>query len=385
MELYRFNFPTEIHFGNGARRQITDILNKRGLSSPLVITDKGFSETPTFGDFLDSFSATGNTTVYNGVHGNPDENQVLDGVQAFKENGADAVIAVGGGATLDVAKCIALLATNEGNLFDYEDGIENARTVKTPLPLQIALPTTSGTGSEVGRSAVISDQTSKKKRIVFAPELLPPIVLADPELTWSLPSFMTAATGMDAFSHNIEAFFAKGYHPMCDGIALEGLRLVKRWIAKAVLHANGDAAQEESRYHMLAASLMGAVAFQKGLGVTHSCAHAMSAVFDIHHGLANAILLPATIEFNLKGLDATFVNRIGTALEIDSPSTEKIVRFVQDLNAEIGIPGTLAGAGFSGIDLDKLVEFAIADSCHLQNPVSVTKADFKTIFEQILE
>ena len=304
--------------------------------------------------------------------GNPVENDVNQGVRAFKDHEADSIVMIGGGATLDVGKAVALMAYHPGSLFDYEDGKPDALPTDQPFPFMIAIPTTAGTGSEVGRSSVISENESKAKKIIFSPKMLPNLVIADPELTLALPASITAATGVDALTHLLEAFLAKGFHPMCDGIALEGIRLVGESLVIAVK----EPSDIDARAKMLAASLMGAVAFQKGLGVNHSCAHALSTVYDTHHGLANALVLKACMEFNYAQVPERF-ERIAQALDLASGS--EVFTFISELNKAIGIP---KGLSELGIEInERLLDVAQADICHQSNPRVVSRNDFKMLYE----
>ena len=288
---------------------------------------------------------------------------------------------------MDVAKAIALIANHPGHLFDYEDG-NCTRPIDQPIPPIVAIPTTAGTGSEVGRSAVISDDETHGKKIVFDPQLLPKVVLADPELLLGLPAKITAATGMDALTHLIEAFLAKGDNPLCDGIALEGIYLVKQHLKNCVAFAQKQAAGEEidqaahlrARAGMLNASMMGAIAFQKGLGVTHSCAHALSTLCDTHHGLANGIMLPAAMRFNLEAEPKKFL-RMARVVNPSAQTGQVLIDWIIDLSNSIGIPPSLRSIGVSTAIVGKLVGIAINDVCHPLNPKPVTEDDFYAIYQ----
>lgn len=284
--IHVFSFPTQIHFGPGARLRIGPHLLDQGRKRPLVITDRGVAGLPVFAEVLAAMPGL-EVETFAEVAGNPVVSQVVAGAEAFRAHRADSIVGIGGGAALDVAKAVALMAHHPGELFDYEDGRADARPIDREIPYFVASPTTSGTGSEVGRSAVISDDRTHVKKIVFSPRLLARAVFADPEVTLDLPAKVTAATGMDALTHCIEAYLAKDYHPICDGIALEGLRLAARALPRCI-EAPRDL---EARSSMMMASMMGAIAFQKGLGITHSFAHALSAVADLHHGLANGLMI----------------------------------------------------------------------------------------------
>jgi alcohol dehydrogenase class IV len=278
-----------------------------------------------------------------------------------------------------MAKAIALMATHPGDLFDYEDEKPGARSIDGPIPYFVAMPTTSGTGSEVGRSAVVSDDETHVKKIIFSPKLLAKAVFADPELTLDLPAKVTAATGMDALTHCVEAYLAKGYHPICDGIALEGLRLAARSLAKAVREPKNL----EARGDMMMSSMMGAIAFQKGLGVTHSCAHALSTVADLHHGLANGVMIDYALKHNVKAVPERFT-AMAQVVGLKDTSPESFLRWLTGLKAELGIPAKLSGAGVKQDQLNRLVGIAIVDACHPSNPVACTKQDFERIFTEAL-
>src|SRR5439155_11256989 len=260
-------------------------------------TDKGLAALPLPGEVMDGLREAGlEPATFADVAGNPVGSQVEAGVAAYRAHRADAIVGLGGGAALDVAKAVAVMAVHPGTLFEYEDGKPGARPIDREVPCWVALPTTAGTGSEVGRSAVISDDTTHVKKIVFSPRLLARAVFADPEVTLGLPARVTAATGMDALTHCIEAFLARDYHPICDGIALEGLRLAARALPRCV-----ETPQDiQARSDMMMASMMGAIAFQKGLGLVHSCAHALSTVADLHHGFANGVMIDRALRFNLE-------------------------------------------------------------------------------------
>lgn len=379
MEMVQFNFPTRILFGPGARQRLVPVLREQGRKRPIFITDRALAGMDFFQALVKAARDAGlETAVFSEVGGNPVESQVTAGAAACKAHGADALVAVGGGAALDVGKAVALMAEHPGQLFDYEDGKPDARPVDRPIPFIVAIPTTSGTGSEVGRSSVISDDKTHVKRIVFSPRLLAPVVLADPELTVGLPPHMTAATGMDALSHCIEAFLSKGFHPLCDGIALEGVHLA----AGSLLECYREPGRLPARYDMMAASLMGAVAFQKGLGVTHSCAHALSAVCNMHHGLANALMLAPCMRFNLPVVPARLARLAVAAGSGTSP--EDFVAWLEELTRNLDIPRGLLQAGVSEAQLDALTEIAVKDVCHPCNPREVSRADFSELFRAAL-
>lgn len=379
MSQYRYNFPTEIHFGPGVRSKAIDNLKSRGLTRPLVVTDRGLAELPVLKDFVKLLKDGGlEPQVFSGIWGNPVKSQVTAGVAAYRAAKANSMIGFGGGAALDVAKAILLMIHHPGDLFDYEDDKPGALPVDQEIPHWVALPTTAGTGSEVGRSAVVSDDVTHIKKIIFSPRLLAKAVFADPELTVNLPANITAWTGMDALTHCVEAFLAKGHHPIADGIALEGIRLAAGALEKAVkeptnLSARGD---------MLMSSMMGAIAFQKGLGITHSCAHALSTVSDLHHGLANAVMIDHALAYNTQAVPERFV-RMAEAVGLSGAekSPEGFLRWLGKLKHSIGIPAKLDGVKVSSEKLGQLVEVAIHDACHPSNPRACTRETFEQVFK----
>jgi alcohol dehydrogenase class IV len=299
-------------------------------------------------------------------------------VAAFREHGADAVVGFGGGAALDVAKAVALLSAHEGSILEYAWDHPHVRPIANALPHFVALPTTSGTGSEVGRSAVISEEGTGVKRIVFSPALLAQAVFADPELTLALPAPVTAATGMDALTHNVESWLSPAFHPICDGIALEGARLAARSLERAVSRPADLAARAD----MMMASMMGAIAFQKDLGAVHSCAHALGTVVDMHHGLANGIMIDHVMRFNAEAAPAKMAElaRVCGA----GTGAEDFVEWLGDLKRRIGIPARLGERGVARTHLPRLVEVALGDTCHRTNPRPCAAADFERIFTAAL-
>ena len=373
-----FSFPTPIHFESGIRNQIATHLKSQGFSRPIVVTDKGIAALPIHAEIMQILNSAGlKAQSFSGVWGNPVKSQVTEGVKAFKEHQADCIVGLGGGAALDVAKAIALMATHSGDLFDYEDEKPGGRPIDGPIPYWIAIPTTAGTGSEVGRSSVISDDQTHIKKIIFSPKLLAKAVFADPALTVDLPAKVTAATGMDALTHCVEAYLAKNYHPICDGIALEGIRLASQSLVECVKNPKNL----EARGAMMMCSMMGAIAFQKGLGLTHSCAHALGTVADLHHGLANGIMIDHALKYNIPAATERFKNMCAT-VGLKEQSGEAFIRWLSDLKAQTGIPKTLTEAGVKKENLEALIKVAFEDSCHSNNPRACTADTFKTIFQE---
>jgi alcohol dehydrogenase class IV len=385
MSIERFSFPTTIHFGPGARRLVADHLKDQGIKRPLLVTDRGIAALPLLPALIADLPDL-DVAIFSEIFGNPVRSQVTAGAAAYKAHRADAVIGVGGGAALDVAKAIALLAHHDGDILEYAWDHPQVRAITKPIPWFVALPTTAGTGSEVGRSAVVSDDRTHIKKIIFSPALLAKAVFADPELTLDLPPSITAATGMDALTHNVESYLSSAYHPMCDGIALEGVRIAARALPRAV--KNGR--DLEARSDMLMSSLMGAVAFQKDLGAVHSCAHALSTVADLHHGLANGIMIDHVMRFNLPAATAKLAelaHAAGVPGAEDGTTEARAVAFIAwltTLKASLAIPARVSdyrGARpVTKADIPRLVEVATGDICHQTNPRKCTAADFATLF-----
>ena len=299
----------------------------------------------------------------------------MDGAAAYKAHDADCVIGFGGGAALDVAKVVGIVATHPGDILEYVWDHPQVRPIVKELPYFVALPTTSGTGSEVGRSSVVSENDTHLKRVVFSPKILAKVVFADPELTFGLPAAVTAATGMDALTHNIESYLSPAYHPLCDGIALEGTRIA----AAALLTSVQQPTNLQARSDMMMASMMGAIAFQKDLGAVHSCAHALGAVCDLHHGLANALMIDTVLAWNLSAVPAKF-DELAHVCGVYGGGAA-FVPWLKTLKASIGISGGLAEHGVTPAHLPRLVAIATSDICHQTNPRPCTSADFEALFK----
>lgn len=377
--IYQYNFPTTIRFGAGSSKELGDYLKKNNLLRPLVVTDPTVAQLGFFKEIIEDLRKKNlSVEVFSGIHKNPVKSDVYKGTDVFDATNRDAVIGIGGGAALDVARAIVLRVNHREDLFKYDDLIGGDVYVTNDVPHFITIPTTAGTGSEVGRSAIISDDETHQKKILFSPKLLAKIVFADPLLTMELPAFITAATGMDALTHNMEAFLAKMPHPLCEGIALEGMLLISESLEKAV--KNPDI---ESRSKMLIASLMGAVAFQKGLGVVHSLAHPLSSLLDTHHGLANAVNIPYGMEFNIEGFEDKF-KRIAQTLHLKEHSGHAVVKYLFDLNSKINIPHHLKDIGVKPEHIEPLADLAIADFAHPNNPRPVSREDFKNLYLKAL-
>ena len=382
MTVHRFAFPTTILFGPGARKLVADHLKAQGVKRPLLVTDRGIAPLPMLKTFIGDLPGL-DVAVYSDIWGNPIASQVTRGAAAYKAHRADAVVGLGGGAALDVAKAVALMATHEGDVLEYAWDHPHVRAIERELPYFVALPTTSGTGSEVGRSSVVSDDTTHIKKIIFSPKLLARAVFADPELTLDLPPHITAATGMDALTHNVESFLSPAYHPLCDGIALEGARIAAKSLRTAVREPHNL----EARSDMMMSSMMGAIAFQKDLGAVHSCAHALSTVADLHHGLANGIMIDHVMRFNLPAATAKMAELAHVVGIHEGPQETSALAFIDwlvELKRDLAIPQTLAvypaKRAVTRADIPALVDVAINDICHQTNPRPCTRADFERLF-----
>jgi len=378
-KIYQYNFPTTIRFGAGASNELGDYVLKNNLSNPLIVTDATVAQLDFFKYITDSLKKKNiSVEVFSDIHKNPVKSDVYKGTDLFDNTRRDSIIGIGGGAALDVARAIALRVHHREDLFKYDDLIGGDVYVTNDVPHFITIPTTAGTGSEVGRSAIISDDETHQKKILFSPKLLAKIVFADPLLTMELPPFITAATGMDALTHNMEAYLAKMPHPLCEGIALEGISLISGSLEKAV-----NKPDLKARTTMLIASLMGAVAFQKGLGVVHSLAHPLSSLLDTHHGLANAVNIPYGMEFNIEGFEKKF-KRIARTLELKEETGDAVVKYLFDLNSKINIPHKLRDIGVTQEHVEPLADLAIADFAHPNNPKPVSREDFRNLYSKAL-
>ena len=375
----QYNYPTIIRFGAGAVKELPGHLTANNLSRALLVTDPMVASLDFFKKIKESLETKGiSVEVFSDIHKNPVKSDVLKGGDVYKLTDRDCIIGIGGGAAMDVARAIVLRVNHTRDLFDYDDLIGGDQFVTGEVPYFITIPTTSGTGSEVGRSAIISEDDTHRKRILFSPKLMAKIVFADPLLTMELPAFITAATGMDALTHNMEAFIAKNFHPMGGGIALEGIYLISKSIVDAVNNPT-----LEARSKMMIASLMGAVAFQKGLGIVHSLAHPLSSLLDTHHGLANAVNLPYGMRFNAPGMEEEF-KRMAQAMDLKNTSGEAVVDHLFALNQQIGMPVKLSDIGVKEEHIETLSDLALADFCHPNNPKPVTRNDFKQVYLEAL-
>jgi len=380
-----YSFPTKICFGEGAIEQLPAIVAKEKWGRGLIVTDKGFAATKAFKTVTSTLDRAGiGFAVYDSVQGNPEERDVTDGVEAFRKGDCRWVLGIGGGSPLDVAKAIRLMVTHSGRVFDYDDALGGSDKISSNVAPMVCVPTTAGTGSEVGRSTVIVDTVTRTKKIIFSPHLLANYVFADPALTTDLPARITAATGMDALTHNVESYLSKGHHPLADSIALGGIKLIARSLVRAVKEPQNM----EARGDMLMASMMGAIAFQKGLGVTHSLAHPLSTLAGMHHGLANGIMLVPAMRFNsdVSAARLTDISRVVNAeLGRDvKPTAENTIAWFGELCREIGIPNKLSDAGVNPDLIPALAEQAAQDGCWQCNPKPVTREDFERLYREAI-
>jgi alcohol dehydrogenase class IV len=376
-----WNYPTSIRFGAGRISELGEVLAELKATAPLFVTDPGLIDSEMVQHVLsDLRSKNIRVGTFSNFKGNPIDQNVTDGVATFHKGNHDSVIAFGGGSALDVGKAIAFMTRQTMPLMDFEDIGDNWKRANTEgLPPVIAVPTTAGTGSEVGRASVITHQATHKKAIIFHPRFLPNVVISDPELTLGLPPKLTAATGMDALAHALEAYVAPGFHPMADGIAVEAIRLIKNNLALAVL----DGSNIEARANMLAAASMGAAAFQKGLGAIHSLSHPLGALYDLHHGLLNAVVMPYVFTYNRKAIEER-MTRLAAYLDLPNPGFDSIMEWILDLRKEIGIPNTLAELGVRTDRLEELSIMAEADPSTSGNPMKIDRTDMKKMFEMAI-
>ncbi len=371
-----WSFPTDVRFGNGRIREIGAAVRALDASSPLVVTDAGLKDLFPVQRALEALREAGlQPGLFFNVKPNPTGRNVADGVEALRSGGHDLVVAIGGGSALDAAKAIALMSSQTISMWDLEDIGDNWKRVDTSrLVPVIAVPTTAGTGSELGRSSVITQDEEHRKVIVFHPRMMPNIVIMDPELTTGLPAHITAATGMDALSHALEALSSPTFHPMAEGIALNALQLIKTWLPVAV--AEGQ--NLEARGQMLVASGMGCVALQKGLGAIHALAHPLGALHDAHHGLLNAVLMPYVLEFNAPAIKDK-LELLARLLDLPVPTAAGVIDWIFDLRETLEIPLTLSAMGLADIDEDRIVAMAEVDPCAGGNPVRLDRAGLLSI------
>ncbi len=377
----KWNYPTTVHFGAGIVSSLPELCRGRGIGRPLVVTDEGLAETEMVHELVRHLSGSGlRPGLFSDVQGNPVGKNVDDGTAVLKEGEHDGVVAIGGGSALDVGKAIALMAGQDRPLWDFEDVGDNWLRVNEAGVLDtIAIATTAGTGSEVGRSSVITNEAETRKIIIFHPKMMPAVALCDPELTISLPKHLTAATGMDAMSHSLEAYCATGFHPMADGIATEGIRLVRKSLKTATFEPDNL----EARADMLAASLMGATAFQKGLGGMHALSHPIGTHLHKHHGLINAVMMPYVLAYN-KGVIEERIERLAAAIGLPDVSFTGFLRWVLDLRKELGIVHTAAELDMTEDHIDLFSSMAEQDPAGFGNPIKLTKARYQELYRAAL-
>jgi alcohol dehydrogenase class IV len=377
MNLVTWAFPTTIVFGVGAAATVAEHAKRAGGTRALLVCDAGVVKAGIAAQVQGHLEKGGvASAIFDKVDPNPVEKNVFDGVEAYRAHRADVVVGVGGGSPLDTAKLIALAATHDRPLVDYDDATDGGRFVTSKVPPILTIPTTAGTGSDVGRSGVVTLPATGRKTVIFSPHLLARTAILDPVLTKSMPARTTAATGFDALTHCLEAYCSLGDHPMADAIALGGLELCAQHLARAVSH--GD--DLEARGGMMKAAMMGAVAFQKGLGACHSLAHPLSSEKGLHHGLANALCLPAVVDFNEKVIHGK-LERIRAILD---PSAKTLGEALRVLRNKVGLPEGMKSEGVSELDIPKLSEKAIEDACHRCNPQPVTREDLAALYRASL-
>ncbi len=375
-----WSYPTAIKFGAGRIKELPEACAAAGMKRPLLVTDKGLADLPITTATLDILEAAGlGRGLFSDVDPNPNEKNLDAGVAAYNAGGHDGVIAFGGGSGLDLGKMVAFMAGQTRPVWDFADiGDWWTRANADVIAPIIAVPTTAGTGSEVGRASVITNSETHAKKIIFHPKVLPTVVICDPELTVGMPKFITAGTGLDAFAHCVEAFSSPHYHPMSQGIALEGMRLVKDYLPRAY----ADGADLEARAQMMSAAAMGATAFQKGLGAIHAMSHPIGAVFNTHHGTTNAVCMPTVLEFNAPAIADRF-QQAAAYLGIEG-GFDGFRAFVQEFNDALGIPRQLSELGVSEDRIPELVEGAIIDPSCGGNPIELTKENLTQLFHAAL-
>ena len=373
-----WNYPTNIRVGAGRINELADLCTSMGIKSPLLVTDPGLAALPMLQAVVADLTAAGlSCGLFSAIQANPTGDNVSDGTAFFLENKHDGVIAFGGGSALDAGKAIALMVGQDLPIWDFEDVGDNWQRVRVEgMAPVIAVPTTAGTGSEVARASVITDPEKHIKKIIFHPKMLPEQVILDPVLTIGLPPFITAATGMDALSHNLEALCSPFYHPMATGIALEGIRLVQQYLPRAV----ADGSDIEARTEMLVCSSMGATAFQKGLGGMHALAHPLGGLYNAHHGTLNAILMPYVLQANRTAIEER-IERLSRYLGLAEQGFTGFLNWVNELRGELGIPHSLAEIDIDADQAETVAEMAVADPSAAGNPIHFSAKEYRQIFE----
>lgn len=375
-----WNYPTRVRVGAGRVNELANACKELGMKAPLLVTDPGLAASLLVGRVVQSGQSQGlNIGIFSQIKTNPTGENVLSGVNAYRTGQHDGVIAFGGGSGLDAAKAIALMVGQDRPLWDFEDVGDNWKRVNVAaMAPVVALPTTAGTGSEVGRASVITDTEQQIKKIIFHPGMLPSIVIMDPELTVGLPAAITAATGMDALSHCLEAYCATYYHPMAEGIALEGIRLIKENLLKAYK----EGTNLEARTNMLVASAMGATAFQRGLGAMHALAHPLGALYDAHHGRLNAILMPYVLLANRSVIENKII-RLANYLSVAN-GFDGFMDWILQIRLELNIESTLSQLGIDHSQIDRLAKMATEDAASGSNPIAFTQQEYKNILQEAI-
>ena len=379
MQKYNWNYPTTMWVGENRINDIAIACKSLGITKPLLVTDKGLVDSDIVKNTLSILKIQNiNTKLYSNVVGNPTGKNVNEGVESFKKNNCNGVIAFGGGSGLDVGKAVAFMSGQTLPIWDFEDKGDNwTKANSDKIAPIIAVPTTAGTGSETGRASVILNEETGVKNIIFHPKLLPSIVILDPVLTIGLPPKLTAATGMDALAHNLEAYCAPNYHPMADGIALEGMKLINKWLLKAV----NNGSNIEARMNMITAASMGSTAFQKGLGAIHSLSHPVNALNNVHHGLSNAIFMPYVLTFNKDVIEDKII-KLCDYLEFKDRSFDGFINWILELRKKLNIPHKLSDViDEKDFELDRLSKMALNDPSTGGNPKKLTEADMKLMYQ----
>ena len=376
-----WNYPTAVHFGIGRIKDLSKVCKNLGIAQPLLVTDPGIAGLPMIADTVQAIADGGlSTTVFSDIQSNPLGSNVIDGLTQYHDGGHDGVIAFGGGSAMDTGKLIAFMSGQTRSMWDFED-IGDNWTLANPEGIApiIAVPTTSGTGSEVGRAAVATEEETHTKKILFHPKMMPSVVICDPNLVAGLPANLTAWTGMDALAHCLESYLAPGYHPMSDGIALEGMRLIKDWLPEAI--ANG--ANLQARAHMMSAATMGATAFQKGLGAIHSLSHPVGSVYATHHGLTNAVFMPYVLVYNRPAIEDTGA-RLARWLNLPGGSFSAVLDWILELRTRFDIPHTAADLGVEESRLEELAAMAAVDPTASTNPVPISQAEILEMYRSAM-
>ncbi len=376
LENTNWNYPTPIRFGIDRVKELSLFIDELKISNPLIVTDPQFREVDQFKGIIDSLNNSNkNYSIFSEIKGNPTGTNIRDGVDVFLKNKNDGVIAIGGGSSLDAGKAVAFMSKQKENIWYFEDIGDNwTKAIIDNLPKVIAIPTTAGTGSETGRASLIVDEETYTKKIIFHPTMLPDLVVLDPSLTISLPKHLTAATGMDALAHCLEAYCSNNFHPMAHGIALEGIKIIK----ENLVTAYNDPGNIEARAKMLVSSMMGSTAFQKGLGAIHSLSHPINAVNDVHHGLSNAIFMPYVVKFNQSQIEER-IFFLSKYIDLENQSFDGFLQWILDLRKQLAIPHTLKDLNIN-FDFDKLSKMALVDPSTSTNPLDLNEDDMKALY-----